>query len=364
MKVMFRISKLGFGGAEQVFLSIARELQKKHQVQVMFVVDKELGENVVVARNLGFEVTSLNVSRTLMSILPLAKIINKHKPDVVISAYTDTNAACLLSKIISPYKTPVIVSEHSSLHEHWQNKSSLKKKILKFYVGWVYKLANKVLCVSNGLMQQVNALLNQEYKTVMIYNPVRFNSITYKAPKQNNVLNVVAVGRVVPQKDYCTLIKAIADIKKHRAVQLKIVGGTTNSTEFNKVEKMVAEYQLENEVEFVGYSDSVATYYQNSDIFVLSSAWEGFGNVIVEAMAFGLPIVATNCNYGPAEILENGKYGGLVDVGDSEALANAIQEEVNKPLVSAEVLVNRSEAFSETKIANQYYQLICEVIKK
>jgi glycosyltransferase involved in cell wall biosynthesis len=80
----------------------------------------------------------------------------------------------------------------------------------------------------------------------------------------------------------------------------------------------------------------VNTFYQEADMFVMSSAWEGFGNVIVEAMAFGLPIVSTNCNYGPGEILEQGRYGRLVNVADSQALADAIMEESDSPLVETD----------------------------
>lgn len=364
MKIVFRISKLGFGGAEQVFLSVARELQEKHQVQVIFAVDSEIGENIAVAKKLGFKVISLNATRTLNSILPLAKLMNKERPDVVISAYTDTNAACLLSKVIALYKVPVIVSEHASLNEHWQNHSNLKKNVLTFYVSWIYKLANKVLCVSKGLEQQVNNLLKQPNKTLTIYNPVRFEESIIKKENNSEILNLVAVGRVVPQKDYSTLIKAIAIIKKQRNVQLKIVGGTTHAAEYDKAKSLIANLKLAENIEFIGYSDAVETYYKNADIFVLSSAWEGFGNVIVEAMAFGLPIVSTNCNYGPSEILENGKYGRLADVGDSEALASHIINESNTPLVTAETLITRSKNFSEDIIANQYFSLINEVILK
>ncbi|TYK64777.1 glycosyltransferase [Colwellia echini] len=379
MKIIFRISKLGFGGAEQVFISVARELSKTHPITIIFAVDSEQGDNVTHVKSLGFEVVSLNASRTLNSIVPLAKLITKEKPDVVISAYTDTNAACLLSKVIARYKVPVIVSEHAALNEHWQFKSNSKKKVLRFYVGWVYKLADKVLCVSKGLEQQVNLLLKQPSKTLTIYNPVRFNGSFNKGLKNENdeknetqvikniesarVLRLVAVGRVVPQKDYSTLIKAISIIKQQQNVHLNIVGGTTDKKEFNKVKSLVAEYGLEKTIEFVGYSDAVETYYKKADVFVLSSAWEGFGNVIVEAMSFGLPIVSTNCNYGPAEILIDGKYGRLAEVGDSESLAKIIIKEALDPLVTGETLIKRSKDFSEEIIASQYYELINEVIK-
>jgi glycosyltransferase involved in cell wall biosynthesis len=363
MKIFFRISKLGFGGAEQVFLSVARALKIKSNIEIVFVVDNMVGKNVTVAQEAGFTVVSLNATRTLTSILPLARLINSEQPDIILSAYTDTNAACLLSGAISMSKTSIIVSEHASLKEHWQSQSSLKKRILKFYVGTVYKLAKKVICVSKGLESQVNTLLLQPEKTTTIYNPVRFDGKLVRHGNNSNTLNLVAVGRIVPQKDYSTLIKAIAIIKKSTDVRLLIVGGVTNEPEVQKVKQLIMDNDLVENIELVGYSNSVSTYYQSANIFVLSSAWEGFGNVIIEAMAFGLPIVSTNCNYGPAEILENGKYGRLVDVRDSGALANSIMQEATNPLVASEVLIERSKEFSENIIAEEYNNVFMEVMQ-
>jgi len=365
MKVIFRISKLGFGGAEQVFLSIAREFKNKYSYEIIFVVDRYVGENISVAEEMGCQVISLNASRTLTSILPFTKVINNITPDVVISAYTDTNAACLLSVLISRHKPAVIVSEHASLHEHWQAKSKLKKKILKFYVSWVYKLSDKVMCVSKGLQNQVDVLLRQPQKTITVHNPVRFKCIDVNEREirtASKMINLVAVGRVAPPKDYLTLVQAVKEIKKQYPVKLSIVGGTTDTREFDKVKQEVELCQLIKEIEFVGYTDKVENYYKKADIFVLSSAWEGFGNVIIEAMAFGLPVVATNCNHGPAEILANGKYGRLVNVADGDALAVAIMEEWGAPLTSKVALITRSQEFSEDKISQQYHALIQEVV--
>jgi len=367
MKVIFRISKLGFGGAEQVFLSIAREFKNKYSYEIIFVVDHHVGENISVAEAMGCQVVTLNASRTLTSIVPFAKVIDNIKPDVVISAYTDTNAACLLSVLISRHKPAVIVSEHASLHEHWQAKSMLKKKILKFYVGWVYKLSDKVLCVSKGLQNQIDVLLKNPEKTTTIHNPVRFEHVEVNEREirtASKMLNLVAVGRIAPPKDYSTLVEAIQKIKQEHPVKLRIVGGIGDTRELNKVKQEVVRCKLTEDIEFVGYTDTVEVYYKEADIFVLSSAWEGFGNVIVEAMAFGLPVVSTNCNYGPAEILANGKYGRLVNVGDSDALAAAITEEWQRPLTNKAALISRSQEFSEDKISQQYHSLIQEVISE
>ncbi|BDF95898.1 glycosyltransferase [Pseudoalteromonas sp. KAN5] len=215
MKVVFRISRLGFGGAEQVFLSVAKELKKSYQCEVIFVIDNLHGKNVVTAKNLGFEVVSLHASRTLLSIFKLAKYLRQTKPDLVISAYTDTNAACVLSKLISLTSTKVIVSEHASLKEHWQDKSKLKKRLLNFYVSYIYRYADHVTCVSQGLANQVVALLGNDKNVSTIYNPVRFNgAVAANARCETATLNLLAVGRIVAAKDYSTLINALFYVRK------------------------------------------------------------------------------------------------------------------------------------------------------
>ncbi|KHT46974.1 glycosyltransferase [Vibrio sinaloensis] len=360
MKILFRISKLGFGGAEQVFLSVAKELYSTKRNEIIFVVDNDIGENVNTAKMHGFKVISLEATRTMKSIWPLKRIIEKERPDVIISAYTDTNAACLISSFLSKFKCKVIVSEHASLHEHWAKKSKLKRLILTFYVAYVYRLSDKVICVSNGLKNQVSSLLKARVPIETIYNPVRFkprNKLT-SCKQEHETLQLLAVGRISEPKDYDTLIKSVQLVSQKIPVHLTIVGGVFCNNELEKLKKLVSDLKIENSITFAGFSNDVQHYYSSAHIFVLSSAWEGFGNVIVEAMAFGLPIISTDCNYGPAEILEHGRYGRLVPVSNSTEMAKAIIRESQSPLVDKSQLIMRSTDFSESKIASQYLNTI------
>ncbi|NOI14345.1 glycosyltransferase [Vibrio hepatarius] len=363
VKIFFRISKLGFGGAEQVFLSLAREFSKRGGISICFVVDQIDSDNVKTAINEGHLVHSLNASRTMKSIVPLAKFIKQEQPDVIISAYTDTNAAAILSASLCGMSSRVIVSEHASLFEHWQNKSRLKKLILKSYVSYLYRLSTSVICVSKGLSGQVAQLMGSTRRVKTIYNPVRSFSVnTVEKQHANTTKQLIAVGRVAEPKDYSTLIRAVAKLNETSDYHLTIVGGIFSQSEFAKVTAVIEQLNIQDKVTFAGYTDKVEDYYREADIFVMSSAWEGFGNVIVEAMSLGLPVVSTDCNYGPAEILENGKYGRLVSVGDSEALAAAIFQETLHPLVSKDALIIRAKDFSEKKVSNQYFKVISEVI--
>ncbi|KQA18131.1 glycosyltransferase [Vibrio metoecus] len=362
MKVIFRISRLGFGGAEQVFISLAKELALKYSFDIHFIVDSIIGENSQKVQELGFKLYSLEVKRNLYSIFKLAKLIDEIQPDIIISAYTDTNAACLISGCLAQHKAKIIVTEHASLHEHWRSKSVFKIFILKFYVKKIYRLASKVVCVSNGLANQVKELMGRDSSIKTIYNPVRKIDCIESVEKDKNFINLLAVGRISKPKDYLTVIKAVLKIKEKYRVRLNIVGGVFDRIEFDNIALFIKENDLQSEINFIGYTDYLGKYYKSADVFVMCSAWEGFGNVLVEALSFGLPIVSTDCNFGPREILEDGIHGVLVPVGDFNMLAEAIIKQYIKPAHNRIELIKRSEFFSESEIAKKYYSLINEVI--
>jgi glycosyltransferase involved in cell wall biosynthesis len=371
MKIAFRISAMGFGGAERVFLSVADGLNAQYPVEIHFVVD-EVGkgetEHVVEAK--GYQLISLSSKRTLKTIIPLKKYINQHKPDVLISAYPDTNFAALISAKLAHHPCKVIVSEHAPIKEHWQHASFKRHCLLNFYVRYGYQMATHILGVSEGLKNELLALGHSEKNVSFIHNPVRFTTNLYtNSVHDENVKTIIAVGRITHQKDYLTLLKAFSFIKKQASsttkLQLVIVGGVFETQAKAQLDAFVAEQQLGEHVNFVGFTENVAEYYAKADIFVLSSKWEGFGNVLVEALAFGLPIVSTNCHYGPIEILENGRYGKLVPIGDWQSMAFAMQDVLNNPQqFNPQLQQKRSLDFSESVIAEKYWQLIQMVVGK
>ena len=132
---------------------------------------------------------------------------------------------------------------------------------------------------------------------------------------------IVAVGRLHLQKDYPTLLRAFLQVRQQRRCRLVILG---EGPEKENLNKLINELGLQTDVAMFGFVDNPYTYMAHSAAFVLSSAWEGFGNVIAEALAVGTPVVSSNCDSGPAEILANGKYGELTPVGDIKAMAEAI----------------------------------------
>ena len=119
------------------------------------------------------------------------------------------------------------------------------------------------------------------------------------------------------------------------------------------MERQIAELGLQDRVALPGFFQDPYPWFRSADLFVLSSDWEGFGNVIVEALECGVPVVSTDCPSGPAEILENGRYGRLVPVGDVDALANAIIVTLHET-PDRQALMNRAKDFSVDKISDEY----------
>jgi glycosyltransferase involved in cell wall biosynthesis len=164
----------------------------------------------------------------------------------------------------------------------------------------------------------------------------------------------VAIGSLKSQKDYPTLLKAFVLLRDRRPARLLILG---EGPERPALERLIGELGLVDRVRLAGYVADPYPYLEMADLFVLSSAWEGLGNVIIEALVCGTPVVATDCRSGPAEILENGRYGRLVPVSDPESLAAAMAASLTET-PDRDVLRARGAEFSVERAADQYLELL------
>lgn len=369
MRVTFRLSQLRSGGTERVFLSVADYLSTHHGFLIDFVVDDINGqETEQVARDKGYRVVGLGASRSWASIFPFRRYLRETSPDVVFSAYTETNAAALLANGLNGFKTPLVVTEHASLDEHWAAKPWARKLMLEAIVRYLYRLADHAMCVSRGMAEQLARRLSQ-MEVGYIHNPVRFAERRHSKEEARRQLGldvdlplILAVGRIARQKNYLMLLRAFSRILKHGEYRLCIVGGVYEASEKAMLAQFIADNDIGHAIRFVDFTNEVQVFYEAADVLALSSAWEGFGNVLVEALAFGLPVVSTRCNFGPAEILEDGKYGRLVAVDDEESMAAAILEVLAGNLFDPDGQRRRANDFSEQRIGAQYFQLIQKLV--
>jgi glycosyltransferase involved in cell wall biosynthesis len=193
-----------------------------------------------------------------------------------------------------------------------------------------YPWADGIIAVSQGVADDLGQITRLSSDRIqVIYNPIVLPELFTLAQepvehpwfKPGEPPVILGVGRLHPQKDFPTLIRAFAEVRKVQQARLMILG---DGPERQALTTLVSELGLIEDVAFPGFVQNPYAYMSKAAVFVLSSAWEGLGNVLVEAMAIGTPVVSTNCESGPGEILDGGKYGRLVPVGDSRAIAQAI----------------------------------------
>ena len=198
----------------------------------------------------------------------------------------------------------------------------------------------------------------------VIYNPIVTPDIEPKSREpvdhpwfdDTDVPVILGVGRLTQQKDFPTLMRAFATLLNHRDARLVILG---EGSDREHLEALATELRIEDKIELLGYVDNPYKYMRRADVFALSSAWEGFGNVIVEAMACGTTVVSTNCESGPAEILMNEKYGFLAPVQDETVFCEKLIEALANPF-NSDVVQDRAADFDRDQIMPQYERCLFE----
>ncbi len=225
-----------------------------------------------------------------------------------------------------------------------------------------YPKADMIVAVSQGVAEDLIKSFNiPKEKIQVIYNPIT-PEIFQKAkellghpwfgPNQPPV--ILAIGRFTKQKDFPTLLKAFALVRQQRKVRLLILG---DGEERPLLEQLTRNLKIQNDVMMPGFTDNPYAFMKRAALFVLSSVYEGLPNVLIEAIALGCPVVSTDCPSGPREILDGGRYGRLVPVGDYEALANAILQTLdNRP--DPKVLQQRAAQFSLENAVKEYLKVL------
>ncbi|MGY3859822.1 glycosyltransferase [Aeromonas intestinalis] len=332
-KVLFVMKTLEGGGAEKVLVNILNHLDEaKYEITLLLlkyegVYLSSLPSHIKVKYLLGPEPTGFLRRGIIYSMkkrwysLILAKpwLANMLLPDYydVGVSFLEGDASLLLSYLNGPQKK--IAWVHIDLERH----HTLPREVEKV----VYERMDEVVCVSEGVKQSVlNLHPALESHISVIYNPVDINHIAFKGQeciKVGDGLNVLAIGRLLnSQKAFDLLLTA-----HHRNIaaglnyHLTILG---EGSDREGLEKYIQEHQLGNHTSLLGFQDNPYPYIAGCDLFVMSSRYEGYPVVLVEAMTLGKAIVSTDCT-GPKEALHDGEFGYLVPVNDVDALAEGIR---------------------------------------
>ena len=363
LKVGLYIPTLSGGGAQRVALNLAQGFLGAGR-KVSLILVKAQGPLVDDIPE-GVEVVDLDSCRTVTSIPKLSFHLYRVGYDIVISFMNYVNICAVIASVLAGFGNRLVVTEHNNFSQVTKEVSSTEIKIRQILMRLLYPSADNVIAVSKGVAHDLERVIGSS-NVDSIPNPISVNIPTSSIESKSlphawfgrTEPVVLGAGRLTRQKGFSTLIRALHHIHDcGRSCRLIIMG---EGEARGDLETLVRDLDLENAVSLPGFVNDPHEFMRAADVFALSSRWEGFGNVLVEAMACGTPVVSTECPSGPAEILEDGEWGHLVPVGDDRALAKAIVEALEDPPVTSEELIDRSDDFAPDKIASEYLNKILD----
>jgi glycosyltransferase involved in cell wall biosynthesis len=348
------------GGVQRVRLVLAREFIARG-LDVDLVVVNGVGELRSAVPEKA-NIVDLRAKRTLFALPALVRYFRTVKPKAILSSQTHHNVLAIIARKLSGISTRLVVGEHHNLHEN--RKDEGLPAVLHLMVARIfYAGADVILAVSWGVAESIREALSfPESRIRVINNPIVITELMEKSKEQVDhhwlsqpeIPVIIGMGRLTSQKDFPTLLKALKILNHTQPARLLILG---EGEDKDNLQSLIAQLQLNDVVQLLGFVSNPYPYLKRADLFVLSSLWEGFPNVLLEALACGTSVVATDCPNGPSEMLENGKYGPLVPIGDPESMAKAIEDVLDNPIQS-DVLMRRAADFSVEIIGEQYVDLL------
>jgi len=352
-RISIFLTSMKVGGAQRIALNLCTGLIKKgHDVEMLLIEPNgdlidELPEEV--------SIVDLDASRVATSTIPLRQYLREKTPDVLYSMMIEVNIAAVVAHQFASVDTRLVISEHNT---PTVSAEGLKDQLVLRLAALTYPRSDHIVTVSQGVRNDLLDVVDvPDEKITIIHNPIDVERIRKEATESMehkwltdpSISVVMSAGRHAPQKGFDTLLRAFSRLEDSSA-RLVLLG---EGNETGPLRKLAMELGIEDQVDFPGFVDNPFKYMANADVFVLSSWYEGFGNVLIEAMATGCPVVSTDCPSGPSEILEGGTYGPLVPVKDATALSYALEGVLADP-IDESVLASRADDFSVDTVVEKY----------
>ncbi len=331
-RILIVIPKLVIGGAERLTIYLLNRIDRK-KFDLGLCLFEDIGE---FKKHIPEDVkVYLLKKKNRWSFFRLIKrfklVIDEYNPQIIYTRMWYATLISVIVRLIYFIKIPLLANEE---HNHIvEIKGYAILNILKRYlIAWAYRKSDLVIVPSYGVRRDISKKYKVPIiKTIVIYNSVDINLIenSIKSEIDNKIAKkfdkdipvIVAFGRLIKRKGFEDLLNAFKIVHSKMKIRLIFIG---DGEERNRLECLSKQMGLENDVIFLGYQENPFTIIAKSNIFVLSSHWEGFGNVIIEAMACGIPIISTKCPYGPDEIIADGENGILISVGNPYEMAQKI----------------------------------------
>ncbi len=355
MRILCFLPDLGGGGAQRTLINLAASFQRAGHDVILAAAQPD-GP----ARSwIDPQVRTLAVGRGQLrnALFPLARLIRAERPDVILSSVLDANIVAVAARALAGRPRPKLVVRETNSHRARGDIGMLRQRLTRF----AYPRADAVVALSEGVRQELITDYTLPHTAVVtIHNPVEFEALAAEArqapptsPSKEGRW-IMGVGRLIRQKGFDRLIRAVAQLQRPE-VRLVLVGEGPDR------EALAAQARaLGVNLLMPGFVRQPVHWLAHADVFALSSRWEGFGHVIIEAMAAGAPVIAFDCPHGPRDIITDRADGLLVSDGDemalSKAMADILDDRALAGRLSAAAAENASR-FSSARIADQYLKL-------
>lgn len=363
--ILHSIDTRGPGGAESIFISILSGIDKVKFRSIPIIPGEGWLFEQLNAKNFRPIVVSSKGSFNGRYLLEIIKVVRRYNIHLIQSHLLGSNVYCCLAGLLTG--VPVLSTFHGFVD------TQLDERMLKLKLAIVRKLSRNIVCVSNHLRKfLIRECGVAAHKTKVIYNGVDF---AHFQPGNSDVLKkelglkrsdyiVGSIGNIRSAKGYDILLRAAAEVKVRCSDVKFVIAGEGSEPLYSQLRLLRKELDLEDTVFFLGYRPDVVGLLHNFDVFLLTSTTEGFSIAVLEAMACGIPVIATKSG-GPAEIIEDGVSGILVECGNFEAVQKAILRlvaKLEKGEVRTEVPQTYLELFDLKVMLKKYEKLYTEIL--
>ena len=361
-RVAIYLPSLEGGGAERAMVDLANGLRSRGLPTDLVVIRDEGPWRQLLSTDV--RLIAIKSRGVLMGFIKLVRYLHRARPDLVVANGASSIILALLAKWFAPQF--VVVARIPVNLPAGGAEASLKWRIMRMVQAELLPRADAIITNSVGSSEDLARNLPRASSRVhTIHNAVVWPSLADQAgmPVEHPWFGnqsapvILSAGRLEPTKDHATLVRAFASVVQHRDVRLVVLG---EGVERRKLVRLTHDLGVAHRVDFPGFHVNPFAFMAKSRLFVLSSTLEGMPNVLIQAMACGTPVVSTDCPSGPREVLEDGKWGPLVPVGDPESLASAMLTAMDRAPDSA-ALISRANAFSAQASIQAYLDLIEEL---
>ena len=359
--VALLLPSLGGGGMERVVLNLARGMQEDG-VSAELVVGWPEGPLLSTVPP-EMAVTVLGHRRMAAALPALARYLRRREPYALVSSLDYANVVSLLARRVSRSRTRVVCTLHKPISVATADSTLLRERLLlKRAVRMTYPRADAIVAVSSGIADDLASTVNVPRNEIsVIGNPVisdgllalSWAPVSHPWFKTGAPPVILAVGRLTRQKDYPTMLRAFRRLHQDVDARLMILGEGEDRAE---LEKLALALGVAEHTAFPGFVQNPYAYMRRSAVFAMSSIYEGLPTVMIEALACGVSVVSTDCPHGPREILDGGRYGRLVSVGDDVALSRALLDALRSKATKLGEL--RAAEYSVAAATVAYRQLL------